>query len=297
LSAAVVALLRRHRLGSIVVAAVAAALLAVGVALAANSTSYTDASADGGGAPDVGQTSVSNDDQGTITVKIAVANRTDLAATDEVGLGIDVDQNPDTGSVYHYGQEVAFAFDGSTLGFFRASSTGDFEEAPAPPSLKGSFAAGVATLSFSASDIGLGPTSGFNFSVIDSNEVDFDAAPDLRSYNYQLVAGTPPAVPGPDRTPPIDQAIRSSGKRGTVVHLDYVAADGRGETADTIRVFRGRKVLKTIRFALDDTIPFLSYYARWKVPKKIHGKLRFCVRSADRAGNKSKQSCAPLTIR
>jgi hypothetical protein len=296
LSRAVVAHLRRHRLASIVVA-VSATLLAVGVALAANSTSYSDAPGDGGAAPDVGGISVSNDDQGTITVKITVGNRADLAATDEVGFGIDVDQNPDTGSVFHYGQEIAFAFDGSTLGFFRVSASGDFDEAPTPPSLKGSFAAGVATVSFSASDIGLGPTSGFNFSVIDSNEVDFDAAPDLRSYNYQLVAGTPPANPGADRTPPVDEAIRSSGKRGTNVHLSYVAADGRGKTADTIRVYRGRKVLKTIRFALDDTIPFLSYYARWKVPKKIHGKLRFCVQSADEAGNKSKTSCAPLTIR
>jgi hypothetical protein len=292
-----VALLRKHRLPSIVVAVAAAALLAVGVALAANSTSYNDAPADSGGAPDVSGISVSNDDQGTVTVKITVANRTDLSETDEVGFGIDVDQNPDTGSVYHYGQEIAFAFDGSTLGFFRASASGDFEEAPAPPSLKGTFAAGVATVSFSAADVGVAPTSGFNFSVISDTPADFDAAPDLRSFNYQLVAGAPPAVPGPDRTPPIDQAIRSSGKRGTVVHLDYLASDGRGETADTLRVYRGRKVLKTIRFALDDTIPFLSYYARWKVPKKIHGKLRFCVQSADRAGNKSKASCAPLTIR
>jgi hypothetical protein len=295
----VVAHLRRHRLASILLAVASATLLAVGVALAANSTSYNDAPGDSGGAPDVGGVSVSNDDQGTITVKITVGNRADLAAADEVGFGIDVDQNPDTGSVFHYGQEIAFAFDGSTLGFFRVSGSGDFEEAPAPPSLKGSFAAGVATMSFSASDIGLGPTSGFNFSVIADTEGDFDAAPDLRGYNYQLVAGTPPAVPAADRTPPVDEAIRSSGKRGTTVHLHYVAADGRGETADTIRVYRGRKVLKTIRFALEDTIPFLSYYAKWKVPKTktVRGKLRFCVQSADRAGNKSKPSCAPLTIR
>jgi hypothetical protein len=33
------------------------------------------------------------------------------------------------------------------------------------------------------------------------------------------------------------------------------------------------------------------------VPKKTKGKLRFCVTSVDRAGNKSNASCAPLTIR
>jgi hypothetical protein len=293
----VVALVRKHRLPSLVVAAAASVLLAVGVVLAANSTSYNDAPGDGGGAPDVGPITVSSDDPGTVTFKIAVANRTDLAAADEVGLGIDVDQNPDTGSIYHYGEEIAFVFDGSTLFFLRATASGDFEEAPAPPSLKGSFAGGVATVSVSAADMGVGPTSGFNFSVIADTQGDFDAAPDLRSYNYELVAGTPPAVPGPDRTPPVDEAIRSSGKHGTTVHLDYLASDGRGETADTIRVYKGRKVLKTIRFALDDTIPFLTYFAKWKAPKKVRGNLRFCVQSADRAGNKSKASCARLTIR
>src|SRR5919202_2193498 len=128
-----VALLRRHRSLSLV-AAVAATLLVAGVALAANSTSYNDAPGDSGGAPDVGGITVSSDDQGTIPFKIAGANRTDLAATDEVGFGIDVDQNPDTGSVFHYGQEVAVAFEGSTLSFFRVTDSGDFAEAPAPPS-------------------------------------------------------------------------------------------------------------------------------------------------------------------
>jgi hypothetical protein len=33
------------------------------------------------------------------------------------------------------------------------------------------------------------------------------------------------------------------------------------------------------------------------VPKKTKGKLRFCVSSTDRAGNKSNNSCAALTIR
>ncbi len=62
-------------------------------------------------------------------------------------------------------------------------------------------------------------------------------------------------------------------------------------------VYRGRKVLKRISYRLEDTSPFLSYFARWSVPKKVRGKLRFCVSSTDRAGNKGKASCAALTIR
>jgi hypothetical protein len=56
-------------------------------------------------------------------------------------------------------------------------------------------------------------------------------------------------------------------------------------------------VLKTIHIPFDDTNPFLPYVATWRVPKKIRGKLRFCVNSVDRAGNKSNVSCAPLTIK
>jgi hypothetical protein len=81
------------------------------------------------------------------------------------------------------------------------------------------------------------------------------------------------------------------------VELWYFVADGRAETADTLRVYRGKKVLKTIRVPFDDTNPFLPYVATWRVPKKIRGKLRFCVTSVDRAGNKSNVSCAPLTIK
>ena len=41
----------------------------------------------------------------------------------------------------------------------------------------------------------------------------------------------------------------------------------------------------------------LVYFARWTVPRKMRGKLRFCVASTDRAGNKSVASCAALTVK
>jgi hypothetical protein len=55
--------------------------------------------------------------------------------------------------------------------------------------------------------------------------------------------------------------------------------------------------------AVLDSNPFYTYYARWRVPPKIHGRLRFCIRSVDAAGNKSNLSnlsnlsCAWLVIR
>jgi hypothetical protein len=95
----------------------------------------------------------------------------------------------------------------------------------------------------------------------------------------------------------VDQAIKSTGTHGKVAQLGYLAMDGRGETADSIVVYKGKKVLKRINFQLEDTSPFLPYVAGWKVPKKTKGKLRFCVTSRDRAGNKSNTSCAALTIK
>ena len=73
--------------------------------------------------------------------------------------------------------------------------------------------------------------------------------------------------------------------------------DGRGETADGFVISKGKKVLKRINLQLADTSPFLPYVVRWNVPKKVKGKLRFCVTSTDRAGNKSNTSCAALTIK
>jgi len=61
-------------------------------------------------------------------------------------------------------------------------------------------------------------------------------------------------------------------------------------------IYKGKKVVKRINYRLADTNPFLPYVARWKVPKKTKGNLRFCVTSTDRAGNKSKASCAALKI-
>ena len=43
--------------------------------------------------------------------------------------------------------------------------------------------------------------------------------------------------------------------------------------------------------------PFYVFDARWRVPRTVRGRLRFCVDSVDAARNKSNLSCAPLVIR
>lgn len=267
-----------------------------GTALAANFGSFSDPRGDVLLAPDLTGVAISSDDAGMITVKINVGNGAAEVANGDVDVLVDVDQNPDTGSLY-YGTEFALSLEKLVPRYFGIDTAGEFVEAAAPASFQASFSGDVATFVFKASEVGIGPTSGFNVAGLGASDVSVDGAPDIRTINYQLVAGTPAPVPGPDMRAPVDFAEKSSGTHGRKVDLWYFVADGRAETADTIRVYRGKKVLKTIRIAFDDTNPFLPYVATWRVPKKVRGKLRFCVSSVDRAGNKSNVSCAALTIK
>jgi len=265
-----------------------------GVAFAANSGSFFDPSADAATAPDVTGIAISNDDAGIVTIKVTLSNRQTLAADDEVAVGLDTDQSPDTGAVF-YGAEYEFDLDGSVPSVWVARPDGFYTEAPLPASFRAGFSGGVVTFSFKAADLGV--SSGFNLYALGLDRNWLDAAPDIRTVNYQLVTGTTAPALTPDRRAPVDQALKSTGVHGKTAHLDYRALDGRGETAEAIVVYKGRKVLKRINFPLADTSPFLVYFARWTVPKKMRGKLRFCVASTDRAGNKSVTSCAALTVK
>jgi hypothetical protein len=269
------------------------ALILAGAVLAANSGSFSDPAGDARNAPDVTGVAVANDDAGIVTIRVTVGNRSVLAANDYIAVGIDADQNPDTGAMF-YGGEYQLELDGNVPGVLRPGSDGYYEDAPAPVSFSASFSGGVATFSFKASDLGV--SSGFNVYALGFNGQVVDTAPDLRTVSYQLVAGTTGPTPPADRRPPVDEALRSRGVHGKQARLSYYAADGRGETADSIVVYRGRKVLARINYGLQDTNPFVSYFARWNVPRKVRGNLRFCVTSTDRAGNKSRQSCAALKI-
>jgi len=271
-----------------------AALVFAGAAYAANGKSFTDPSGDASNSPDLTAVAISNDDAGIVTVKLTVPNRSTLASNEGVAIGLDTDQNPDTGSVF-YGAEWELDLEGPSATVYQATPAGDYTRVPAPASYTAGFSGGVATFTFKASDFGI--TSGVNLHALGFDANWLDAAPDIRSVNYQLAAGTSQPALQPDHRAPIDQAFKSTGTHGKVAGLGYLAMDGRGETADRFVISKGKKVLKRINLQLADTSPFLPYVVRWNVPKKVKGKLRFCVTSTDRAGNKSNTSCAALTIK
>jgi hypothetical protein len=281
-----------------------AALVVAGVAGAANTGGFSDRAGDVRLAPDITSVDVSNDDAGTLTIQMAFGNNglTPGLPGEQLGVALDLDQNPDTGTVY-YGADVAFGLDfglgGTTLKFSRAQGS-EFKPATPPPSLKGALddTTGTVTFTVKAADLGLAPNDGFNLVAISSSIVgDGDLAPDLRTYNYQQVAGTPQRPLSADTRAPVDRAYASKGIHGHVARLEFSAQDGRAATADTIRVYRGTHLLRTIRIALGDANPFWTYDVRWRVPRAVHGRLRFCVQSVDAAGNKSNLSCARLGIR
>ncbi len=277
-------------------AAAVLSLVLVASAGAANTTTFADQAGDAGAGPDVTGLTVSTDDAGMVTIQLQLANRPSLQTNDEVGVTLDLDQNPDTGSVY-YGTEVGIVFEGTNLVFLRPDPDGYFTNAPAPSSLHATFANQTATFTVKLSDLGLAPNSGFNIVAAVDSPDGVDTAPDIRTFNYQGTPGTAPPALGPDTRPPKDQAFRSRGVHGKVAELNYQALDGRGMTADTIRVYKKGHLLHTISLRLDDTNPFYYYYARWQVPRKVKGNLRFCVSSVDAAGNKSNVSCAALLVK
>jgi hypothetical protein len=284
------------RLWAVVVAALAAASIAVGVAAAANSVTLADDPSDNPLGPDISSVAVSSDDTGTVTVKVTAPDRLNLTNGDEIGIDLDVDQNPETGTVF-YGTDVTIEFDRGVLRYLIAAPSGYFQEGAQPESVDGTFSAGVATFTFNAAEVGI--TSGFNLAVDTFSHLTggTDTAPEIRTVNYQLVPGTTPPVLGPDTRAPLDSAFAARGKRGRLVHLDFDAADGRGETADTLRVYHGRRVVKTFNGLLHDRNPYFTYYWTWRVPKKPRGKYRFCVSDRDRAGNRSNTACAPISIK
>jgi hypothetical protein len=215
-------------------------------------------------------------------------------------IAIDTDQNPDTGSAF-YGTEVEFAFsppadarDGEAV-FLRAHGW-DFKGAGLPGGFGWGCGPTIGGYSIDTSALGITPTGGFNVvaATISSHP---DTAPDLGTFNYQQVAGTRPPKLGPDTRAPHVVTYPGEAVHGKLATLTYQTLDGRGKTADTIRIYRGKRLLKTIRRPLRDSNPFELSHVAWRVPRTLRGRLRFSVRSADAAGNKSNVRWGFLTVR
>jgi hypothetical protein len=297
---------RRSLKGFVACAVVGLAL--VGVAGADSQTSFVDPVGDAGSSVDITGLRVSSFQwrgvsDGGLELE-ATVDRNRLWCRGEVGdlpllIAIDTDQNPDTGSAF-YGTEVELAFsppsnarDGEAV-FLRAHGW-DFKGARLPEGLGWGCGPTIGGYGVDTSALGITPTSGFNLvaATISSRP---DTAPDIGTFNYQAVPGTLPPKLGPDTRAPHVVTYPAHGVHGKLATLAYQTLDGRGKTADTIRVYRGKQLLKTIRRPLRDSNPFQLSHVTWLVPRTLRGRLRFSVRSADAAGNESNLGWAFLSI-
>ena len=94
------------------------------------------------------------------------------------------------------------------------------------------------------------------------------------------------------------QALITSGKRGAVARLRFKIYDDQGVAKVTSTIKRGAKIVGTASTGYGPVAYGSVYFVGWKVPANAaSGSYWFCVVAVDRAGNKSAQSCAPLSLK
>ena len=74
--------------------------------LASSAASFADTAGDGGSGPDVTAVTVSNDDVGNVTFRVAIPNRPTLGASFTFEIYVDTDRNPATGDPEFGGAEL-----------------------------------------------------------------------------------------------------------------------------------------------------------------------------------------------
>jgi hypothetical protein len=195
--------------GKLMLALLAAALVAVCAAwpaVASNSAGFADPAGDSGNAPDITAVNVSNDDSGTITFRVTIANRPSLSLADLVLLVMDTDANPSNG-IHGFDYLIGVAGGNIPLFFNGASGTPQRSQAS---SLQASYTGGVLTISVNRADIG-NPTGPIYFYLAGSGDggaTTGDDAPDGTAvWSYQMIiSAAPPATTTPTPTTPTTPA-------------------------------------------------------------------------------------------
>ena len=290
--------MKRKLLGLLCFAAVV--LTAAGGALSARvlSTGGTvaDRAGDSGRAPDVAQMIVGSK-LGLIIVDVTVQGRpSGLANGEAILVGLDADNNPATGSP----RGLEFLIERTTESsqaiarFYRWNAT--TRSYASDPSFGSSFRRDW--------DIVASPLPNTSRFLVRRTLLDIGSAFGVLAITDTTAAPDTDAVPEigtlsvPDTEKPVLKALATVGNRGAVAKLTYKVSDDSGKSTESITVFRGTKALASLPGVLGPALG-KTYHFRWKVPKSVRKgtKLRFCVTSADEAGNRSGPSCAALKIR
>jgi hypothetical protein len=257
--------------------------------------SFADPIGDAGRPPDITRAEIgpAAGDQLEFSFTVAGQRCVGFGGSSGPMIAIDRDQNPDTGSAY-YGAEVAITTNNGYPQVLRADGWDLTKAPPGPagavlrPQAYGSCEGKRFELYVPRKIIGVGPRAGFNFVVAAPRSLSRpETVPDTGTFNYQQVRGTAPPNPGPDTRPPHVAAFYAERPSSRTVRLGYWVLDGRGAIGETFRVYRGRRLLATIRRPVRESKPFGFAYLDWRVPRGVRGPLRFTLRAVDAAGNRS----------
>lgn len=153
-----------------------------------NPVGIPDPTGDSNGAPDITRVTVANTIGGDLLFVIQVANRTDIVANDLVVIGMDSDQNGQTGeSNGDGGIDYAILINGTTREIFLLRWNGSDYEGVTSTSLKGAWVDGYVA---SINRAELGNTSALNFYVetglLDGTDEQIDDTPAGLYHVYTL---------------------------------------------------------------------------------------------------------------
>jgi hypothetical protein len=256
-------------------------------AVAAGSTSFADTAADAGAAPDITAVTVANDDQGLITFRLTVANRSTLGADDTIAIPLATNDPDLVKGSRNDGANYVLGLDARDAFLLQWNGASMDEVDPRPTSVTGSFSDGVATITVKQEDLAPGfpdmsvPIS-FNFYALGlvfngSAVTAEDDAPDGTDFwSYRISAVLRQIVTNFDA----DKTIKA-GKTLTVflglAHGDTGEAVSAGKVTCRARI--GAKALKgsghfvTIPLKLGDgVLQSPDAICSWKVPKMAKKK-------------------------
>jgi hypothetical protein len=246
-------------------------------AIAVNSATFADPAGDSGNAPDVTSVQVANDDNGLISFKITVANRSALGEQDLLLLAMDTDGNLSDGLM---GTGIDYAIGMSPAGALLFSTASGSPVAASAPSLSSSFSGGVATISINRADIG-NPTQ-LNFVITasgDGGNTIGDYAPDDALWNYQVkIATASTTTTTPTTTPRVALRVDSlnvakarAGKR-FVVGLQVERTDTGAPLSGGQVHCAARIGTQPVGIAAKTGPTSGAVGCSWAIPKTAHGK-------------------------
>lgn len=286
----------------VALAIAAPSMRAAAVRAVANSQTFQDSTAENPLAPDITTVTVSNDDNGQITLHATVANRPAFTGDMRGYLYFDTDGNTTTGSSDWYGADYSIRFYLSNGMLFASPyqwyGNGWILFVPNSPFTYNYDGTGL-TVSIADSDLANARVPRFllhmwagvtldPFGNLDFSNGHDDYAPDNLLWPYRVVM--------PDRVAPRAQALTATGRHGRPLKLRFRLSDDSGQAREQLSILKGGRQVwrKTLPLHTVSTTRVES--AVWPVPRSASGRFRFCVQAWDAAGNASSLSCSSITV-